>query len=144
MFVYDEPVSGQTLYGYVLNDPVNWVDSQGLGRSLVRPPSNNSAARRGTGPYGGYFGNPLNSPVMRNDYTRPRSEPNANSPFRPKPEHNPKIIRDHIKKIPGNNPWGDNSGPPNWDDRQSDDVWKLPPWLPKAPVVVPPSLSCKK
>ena len=63
-------------YGYVLQDPVNFIDPYGLryrtnsnGRN--NPLSYNSTARRG--------------PILRNDYrTKNHSEPSSNSPLRPR------------------------------------------------------------
>ncbi len=90
------------LYGYVLADPVNWTDPDGL-------------QRRGGSPYPrGGFGNPHGVPVLRNG--EGVSQPTAQSPMRPSSRQDPNAIRNYINNLPGNNPREDRTGPPDWRD----------------------------
>jgi len=100
------------LYGYVLNDPINWIDENGLKGTGI------SAGTGMRGQSRASFGNPHGIPVLRPRTPPVRSEPTSQSPFRPNSKHNPNILRDYINNLPQNNLRRDRTGPPEyWADK---------------------------
>jgi len=83
------------LYGYVLGDPVNFIDADGLRRSNAN----------GSRP----FGNPNNNPILRN-----LEQSQRNIPFNPHRKYNRDGVNKILEGIPGQNPRRDRSGPNDW------------------------------